>query len=409
MTDTTETTTTLQTAEAPAFPADRTCPYQLPDSYSQLRDQPDALSPVTLFDGRRAWVVTKHETARRLLADPRLSSDRNDAHFPATSPRFQAIRAGRPAFIGMDPPEHGPRRRMTISEFTVKRIKGMRPDVERIVHGFIDEMLAAGPPADLVSQFALPVPSMVICELLGVPYADHDFFQDASRRLVQSTDMRSAVTAREDLDRYLDGLITRMQAKPGPGLLNTLVNKQLAAGEIDREELVSTALLLLVAGHETTASMTSLSVITLLEHPDQHAALRADPALVPGAVEELLRYLAIADIAGGRIATADIEVDGKVIRAGEGVIVTNSIANRDGSVFENPDSLDVHRTARHHLSFGYGVHQCLGQNLARLELEVILTALFDRIPTLRLAVPVERLALRPGTTIQGVNELPVTW
>lgn len=298
---------------------------------------------------------------------------------------------------------------MTISEFTVKRIKGMRPDVERIVHGFLDQMLAAGPPADLVSQFALPVPSMVICELLGVPYADHDFFQDASRRLVQATDAAGAIAARQDFEHYLDGLITTMQAKPGPGLLHNLVTRQLAAGEIDREELISTALLLLVAGHETTASMTSLSVITLLEHPDQHAALRADPTLLPGAVEELLRYLAIADIAGGRVATADIEIDGQLIREGEGVIVTNSIANRDSSVFENPDAFDVHRSARHHLSFGYGVHQCLGQNLARLELEVILTALFERIPTLRLAVPVDQLTLRPGTTIQGVNELPVTW
>ncbi|MFG2718957.1 cytochrome P450 [Streptomyces sp. NPDC048416] len=395
--------------DAPAFPADRTCPYQLPDTYRQLRDEPDALRPVTLYDGRRAWVVTKHEAARTLLADPRLSSNRTDTRFPNTSPRFEAIRQARPAFIGLDPPEHGVRRRMTISEFTVKRIKGMRPDVERIVHGFIDSMLAAGPPADLVSQFALPVPSMVICELLGVPYADHDFFQDASRRLVQSEDVAGAAAARKDFQRYLDGLITTMQSQPGSGLLNNLVTHQLADGAIDREELISTALLLLVAGHETTASMTSLSVITLLEHPEQHAALRADPSLVPGAVEELLRYLAIADIAGSRVATADTEIDGQLIRAGDGVIVTNSIANRDGSVFANPDTFDVHRSARHHLSFGFGVHQCLGQNLARLELEVILTALFDRIPTLRLAVPVERLTLRPGSTIQGVNELPVTW
>jgi pentalenic acid synthase len=285
----------------------------------------------------------------------------------------------------------------------------MRADIERIVHGFIDEMLAAGPPADLVSQFALPVPSMVICRLLGVPYEDHDLFQDASRRLVQATDEAAAITARDDLDHYLDGLITKLQAEPVPGLLGSLVAEQLANGEIDRQELVSTAMLLLVAGHETTASMTSLSVITLLEHPDQHAILRADPSLVPGAVEELLRYLAIADIAGGRIAKADIQIDGQLIRAGEGVIVTNSIANRDGSAFEDPDTFDVHRSARHHIAFGYGVHQCLGQNLARLELEVIITALFDRIPTLRLAVPVEQLTLRPGTTIQGVNELPVTW
>ena len=285
----------------------------------------------------------------------------------------------------------------------------MRPDIERIVHGFLDEMLAAGPPADLVSKFALPVPSMVICQLLGVPYADHEFFQDASRRLVQSTDAAGSLAARDDLADYLDGLITTLQAQPAPGLLGNLVADQLAHGDIDREELVSSAVLLLVAGHETTASMTSMSVITLLEHPDQHAALRADPGLVPGAVEELLRYLAIADVAGGRVAKADIEIDGQLIKAGEGVIVTNSIANRDGSVFAEPDTFDVQRSARHHIAFGYGVHQCLGQNLARLELEVIIKALFDRIPTLRLAVPVEQLTLRPGSTIQGVNELPVTW
>ncbi|WP_411146080.1 cytochrome P450 [Streptomyces sp. x-80] len=405
----TVTVTTPQTHDAPAFPNDRTCPYQLPDGYARLRDDQDSLRKVTLYDGRLAWVATKHEVARKLLADPRLSSDRTHADFPATSPRFQGLRDRRPGFISLDPPEHNAKRRMTISEFTVKRIKGMRTDIERIVHGFIDELLAAGPPADLVSRFALPVPSMVICRLLGVPYDDHDFFQDASRRLVQATNVASAVAARDDLEHYMDELITKLQAEPGSGLLGSLVTEQLANGEIDRDELVSTALLLLVAGHETTASMTSLSVITLLDHPEQHAALRADPSLVPGAVEELLRYLAIADIAGGRVALADIEIDGQLIRAGEGVIITNSIANRDGSVFEDPDTFDVHRSARHHLAFGYGVHQCLGQNLARLELEVIITALFDRIPTLRLAVPVEQLTLRPGTTIQGVNELPVTW
>ncbi|WP_405164268.1 cytochrome P450 [Nocardia sp. NBC_01499] len=405
----TDIVTTPRSTNAPAFPSDRTCPYQLPEQYSRLRDGEASLRQVTLFDGHSAWVVTKHETARALLADPRLSSDRTHAHFPATSPRFRSFQNRPPAFISLDPPEHGAKRRMLISEFTVKRVKGMRADIERIVHGFIDDMLAAGPPADLVSQFALPVPSMVICRLLGVPYEDHELFQDASRRLVQSTTAAEAIAARDELDAYLDGLITRAQAEPGPGLLSALVADQLANGEIDRAELVSTAILLLVAGHETTASMTSLSVITLLEHPDQHAALRADPTLIPGAVEELLRYLAIADIAGSRFAKADIEIDGQLIKAGEGVIISNSIANRDGSVFAEPDTFDVHRSARHHIAFGYGVHQCLGQNLARLELEIILTALFERIPTLRLAVPVAELKLRPGTTIQGVNELPVTW
>jgi pentalenic acid synthase len=405
----TDTVATPQTADAPSFPSDRACPYQLPQQYTQLREEGGSLRKVTLYDGRPAWVVTTHDTARKLLADPRLSADRTHEDFPAISPRIQSLRDRRPAFISMDPPEHGPKRRMLISEFSVKRIKGMRPDIERIVHGVLDDMLAAGPPADLVSQFALPVPSMVICQLLGVPYADHELFQDASRRLVQARDPADARAARDDLAGYLDRLITTLQAQPAPGLLGNLVADQLAHGEIDREELVSSALLLLVAGHETTASMTSMSVITLLAHPEQHAALRAEPGLVPGAVEELLRYLAIADVAGGRVAKADIEIDGQLIKAGEGVIVTNSIANRDGSVFAEPDTFDVRRSARHHIAFGYGVHQCLGQNLARLELEVIIRVLFDRVPTLRLAVPVEQLTLRPGSTIQGVNALPVTW
>lgn len=404
----TETVTTPQ-QDTPAYPADRTCPYRLPEQYERLRERPGSLQRVTLYGGRQAWVVTGYETARSLLADPRLSSDRSHPDFPAISPRVAIFRDRRPSFISLDPPEHGPRRRMTISAFTVRRIKEMRAEVEQIVHGFLGEMIAAGPPADLVGAFALPVPSMVICRLLGVPYADHAFFQDASRRLVRSPDAAGARTARDELERYLDELVGDLQREPRPGLLSTMIDEQLAQGAIDRAELVSTAMLLLIAGHETTASMTSLSVVTLLEHPEQHAALLADPALIPGAVEELLRVLAIADVAGGRFATADIEIDGQLIRTGDGVIVTNSIANRDASVFADPETLDVRRSARHHLSFGYGVHQCLGQNLARLELEVILTALSERLPTLRLAVPADRLTLRPGTTIQGVDELPVTW
>ncbi|MFH8982334.1 cytochrome P450 [Streptomyces varsoviensis] len=395
--------------DAPAFPSDRTCPYQIPKEYVEFRDSKAPLRRVTLYDGRQAWVVTKHETARKLLADPRISSNRLSEDFPSVSPSIAAFRTSPPSLVNLDPPQHGAKRRMMIGEFTLKRIKGMRTDVERIVHGFIDDMLAAGPTADLVHQFALPVPSMVICHLLGVPYADHDFFQNASRRMVQGIDAQSTVAARQELAHYMGGLVDKFATEPGPGLLSTLVTEQMAKGAIDRDDLAMDAVLVLIAGHETTASMTSLSVITLLEHPDQLAALRADPSLIPGAVEELLRYLAIADIVGGRVATADIEIDGQVIRANEGVIVSNAIANRDGSVFENPDDFDIRRSARHHLAFGYGVHQCLGQNLARLELEVILKALFDRIPTLRLAVPVEELNLRPATTIQGVNELPVTW
>jgi cytochrome P450 len=404
----TETVATSQPSGAAPFPQARTCPYRLPAGYDRLR-QGGPLHRVTLYDGRSAWLVTRYDVARRLLADPRMSSDRARANFPFISPRFDAIRRQRVAFIGLDPPAHGRQRRMLISEFTVKRIRSMREDIERIVHGFVDELLAAGPPADLVRRFALPVPSTVISRLLGVPYDDHEFFQDASRRLLQSETAEESLAARQDLAGYLDRLITAREREPGPGLIGRLVTERLASGELDREDLVAMSILLLVAGHETTSSMISMSVITLLEHPDQLAALRADPGVMPSAVEELLRYLSIADLAGVRVATADIDVDGQTVRAGDGVIVANSISNRDGAAFEDPDTFTVHRSARHHLAFGYGVHQCLGQNLARVELEVALTVLFDRVPALRLAAPVAELTLRPPSTIQGVNELPVTW
>ncbi|MBR7825687.1 cytochrome P450 [Actinospica sp. MGRD01-02] len=396
-------------AHAPSYPADRTCPYALPESYDRLRRAPGSIHRVTLYNDRTAWVVTGHETARRLLADPRLSSDRRTEGFPRLSPRAEATRDRRPPFVGMDPPEHGPLRRMTTGGFTVRRVDAMRTEIEQIVHGLLDTMIAAGPPADLVTRLSLPVPSMVICRLLGVPYADHDFFQDASSRLVRAASAEQARAAGDDLERYLDGLVRQMEGGQRSGLLGTIIGEQLEKGMIDREEVVLTALLLLVAGHETTASMTSLGVITLLEHPEQLARLRSDRSLVPGAVEELLRYLAIADVATGRVATADIEIDGELVRAGESVIVAGSIANRDGAVFADPDTFDIQRNARGHLSFGYGVHQCVGQNLARVELEVVFTALLDRLPTLRLAVPVDQLSLRPGTTTQGVDELPVTW
>ncbi|MCW2903785.1 MAG: cytochrome [Streptosporangiaceae bacterium] len=404
----TETSAAPRTPEAPPFPQARTCPYGLPAGYDRLRED-GPLRRVTLYDGRPAWLVTRYDLARRLLADPRLSSDRTHENFPFLSPRFKAFRRQRPAFIGMDPPEHGLHRRMVISDFTVRRLRSMRGDIERIARGLIDEMLSADPPADLVGRFSLPVPSMVICRLLGVPYDDHEFFHSASRRLLQSETAEESLEARQELADYLDRLVTVRQRRPGPGLIGRLVATRLASGELERENLVSMSILLLVAGHETTASMISLSVITLLEHPDQLAALRADPGVMPSAVEELLRYLSIADLAGVRVATADIDIDGQTVRAGEGVIVSNSITNRDREAFDDPDTFDIHRSARHHLAFGYGVHQCLGQNLARVELEVALTALFGRIPTLRLAVPVEELPLRPASTIHGVNELPVTW
>ncbi|MFD9094566.1 cytochrome P450 [Streptomyces collinus] len=409
MTELTDITGQATPAEPVAFPQDRTCPYHPPTAYDSLRDG-RALARATLFDGRQVWMVTGHAAARALLADPRLSTDRTRPGFPAPTERFAAVRDRRVALLGLDDPEHRTQRRMMVPSFTLKRATELRPAIQRIVDDLLDAMIEQGPPAELVSAFALPVPSMVICDLLGVPYADHEFFEAQSRRLLRGPTAEDIQQARARLEGYLGDLIDRKarQREPGDGVLDDLVHQRLSTGELDRTDLVSLAVILLVAGHETTANMISLGTYTLLRHPDRLAELRADPALLPAAVEELMRMLSIAD---GllRVALEDIEVAGTTIRAGEGVLFSTSVINRDTSRYEDPDTLDFHRSTRHHVAFGFGIHQCLGQNLARAELEIALGALLLRLPGLRLAAPADEIPFKPGDTIQGMLELPVTW
>ncbi|WP_411142050.1 cytochrome P450 [Streptomyces sp. x-80] len=393
--------------ETVSFPQDRTCPYHPPSAYQSLRTE-GPLARVTFYDGRSAWLVTGHAEARALMSDPRLSSDRLNPAFPITIERAAQIRRTRTPLLGVDDPEHNTQRRMLIPGFTVKRTAAMRPQIQRIVDGLIDRMLAQGPPAELVSAFALPVPSMVICLLLGVPYADHEFFEEQSRRMLRSGSAEEFEDAREQLENYLAELISGKERKPGEGLLDDLIDDQLRTGTLTREDLVTFALILLIAGHETTSNMISLGTFTLLEHPDQLAQLRADESLMPAAVEELLRFLSIAD-GMVRVATEDIEVGGRTIRADDGVVFANSTINRDGTAYASPDDLDWHRSARHHVAFGFGIHQCLGQNLARAEMEIALRSLFARIPDLRLAVPAAEIPFKPGDTLQGMIELPLAW
>jgi pentalenic acid synthase len=401
-------TNTGTTAPEPvAFPQDRTCPYHPPTAYDRLRSA-RPLTRVTLYDGRDVWVVTGHSAARALLADPRLSSDRTRAAFPAVTERFAAARDRRLALLGLDDPEHRTQRRMLVPSFTLKRAAALRPRIQAIVDRLLDAMEAAGPPVELVSAFALPLPSMVICALLGVPYADHHYFEEQSRRLLRGPAPADTRDARDRLNAYFEELIDRKREDPGDGLLDELIQEQLREGALDREELVSLAVLLLVAGHETTANMISLGTFTLLRHPEQLAELRADPGLVSAAVEELLRFLSIAD-GLVRVATEDIEIAGATIRADEGVLFSTSVINRDTAAFAEPDTLDWHRPARHHVAFGFGIHQCLGQNLARAELEIALRTLFERLPELRLAAPADEIPFKPGDTIQGMLELPVSW
>ncbi|PPK71090.1 cytochrome P450 [Actinokineospora auranticolor] len=393
-----------------AVPVPRTCPYTPSAEYARLRER-EPVARVRLPNGEPAWLVTRYAEVRALLADTRFSSDRRAPGFPfLLRAKPNLTFRDRVPMLSLDPPEHGPARRAVLGEFTVRRMRELRPRVQRVVDECVDALLAGPRPADLVAALALPVPSLVICELLGVPYADHVFFQERSAAVVRrSTAPDDRDRAIRELQEYLSGLITAKAADPGDDLLGRQVRRQRAAGAEDHAELVSLATLLLIAGHETTANMISLGTMTLLEHPDQLAAVRRDPGLVPGAVEELLRYLSVVESALSRVATADLAIGGTPIREGEGVLAVGHAANHDPAAFPDPDTFDVHRDARHHVAFGYGPHQCLGQNLARLELETVFATLFRRVPTLALATPADELPYKDDATIYGLYTMPVTW
>jgi cytochrome P450 len=397
--------------DAPQYPMARAsgCPFDPPKPLHELQEQAP-LARVTLFDGSTPWLVTRYADQRALLGDARVSAVPTAPGYPRQVD-FAPERNQTLSFIGLDDPEHSRQRRMVTAPFAIKRIEAMRPGVQRIVDGLIDEMLAGPRPVDLVEAFALPVPSLVICQLLGVPYTDHEFFQANSRIVIRrnvAADEREA--ARGRILEYLDDLIGEKLAHPQDDLLSQLVER-IEAGELTRREAAQMAVLLLVAGHETTANMIALGTLALLRHPEQLAALRAtrDPKAIAGAVEELLRYLTIVHTGRRRAVLEDIEIGGQTIRAGEGLVLANDIGNRDPEVFGDPDTLDLTRNARHHVAFGFGVHQCLGQPLARMELQVVYGTLYRRIPDLRLAVDMAKIPFKNDGFVYGVYELPVTW
>ncbi|MGR6918436.1 cytochrome P450 [[Actinomadura] parvosata] len=394
------------------LPVERGCPFAPPAAYEPLRERAP-ISKVRLAGGGAAWWVARHKEARAVLADPRFSSDRRNDGFPLYSVDEATLRQFRsqpPLMLGMDGAEHAGARRPVIGEFTVKRLAALRPRVQAIVDHFVDALLAADErPVDLVRALSLPVPSLVICEMLGVPYADHDFFQSRTAMMVSRTSLEERRRGMAELRAYLDDLVTRKESEPGDDLLSRQIARQRQDGALDHGGLLSLAFLLLTAGHETTANMISLGVAGLLTHPEQLALIRADRARTPMAVEELLRYFTIADGVTNRVAVEDVECGGASIKAGDGVIVSTLSANWDPAVFADPAELDVERGARHHLAFGFGPHQCLGQNLARMELQIVFDTLFRRIPTLRLAGPAEDLPFKTDAVIYGLHELPVTW
>jgi cytochrome P450 len=295
--------------------------------------------------------------------------------------------------------------------FTFKRVEALRPAVQRITDEHIDAILAGPQPVDLVEGLALAIPSLVISEMLGVPYGDADFFQEqANRGMNRYATAEDAAQGAGTLARYIKKLIHIKMDDPGENLVSDLAER-VKAGEITDREAAQLATGVLIAGHETTAGQISVSVAALLENPDQLAFLRdaEDPKVIATAVEELMRYCSIIQTGQRRIAIEDIEIDGEVIRAGEGIILDVAPANWDGRQFPAPDRLDLQRQDGPQVGFGYGRHQCVGQQLARMELQIVLPSLLRRIPTLRLAVPLDELPFKHDALAYGLHELPVVW
>ncbi|MGW7516684.1 cytochrome P450 [Streptomyces sp. NPDC054796] len=392
--------------EPPTLPTDRRtgCPFDPPAGLTALTGEP--LRRMRYADGHLGWLVTGHATARALLADPRISSRYELLHPPVPMAGMPEVMPPAPVgdIIGLDAPEHTRYRRLLTGKFTVRRMRQLTERVERLTAECLDAMEAAGPTADLVTAFAQPVPALMICELLGVPYADRERFQDEVATLFdQTADEEAKGHAYTSLLQYLGELVLAKRAAPTDDLLSDLTT-----ADLTDEELAGIGGLLLAAGLDTTANMLALGTFALLGNPAQLDALRAEPALVDQAVEELLRYLSVADPLP-RSALEDIEVEGRLIRAGESVTISVQAVNRDPHKFPDPDRLDIRRKTTGHLAFGHGIHQCLGQQLARVEMAVAFPALFARFPALRLAVPPGEVPLRDRANIYGVVSLPVTW
>ncbi|GAA2404705.1 cytochrome P450 [Actinomadura vinacea] len=388
-----------------SFPTARTCLFGPPEELTARRET----EPISRFrypDGHLGWVVTGYSAGRQILADLRFSSRPENIHIPIPGP-FASNRPAYPGFfVEMDPPDHTRLRRLLTAQFTVRRMNQLEPKIAEITGRHLDRMASMGPPCDLVSAFALPIPLLTICELLGVPYADRERFMEwQTTALDLDSGNKESEAAIGEIVQYIAALAVRKRAEPGDDLLSGLA----ANPEVTELELGNIGTLLLMAGHETTTGMLSLGVLALLAHPDQMAKLRDDPSLAEGAVEELMRYLSVPHIGPNRVALEDVEVDGILIHKGETVTLSLSSINRDPAQFPDPETLDITRSARGHLSLGHGIHQCLGNNLSRVEQRVAFTALLRRFPDIELAVPLEQVRMRDQRAFYGVDELPVTW
>ena len=391
------------------YPMARGCPFHPPAEYGRLqREEPFAR--VRLWDGTHPYLVTNYDDIKTILSHPGFSAQAINPSYPHVfEGRKEADLADR-SFLRMDNPEHDRQRRMVTKEFTVKKINALRPVMQALVDRLLDayEKLPQG--SDFVEHVAAPLPTEVITQLLGVPYGDHEIFHRATRiqfgTQSRPEDVRASL---KEISEYLSGLIDKKAENPQDDIISRLVHEQLLPGHVDRDTLINIIRLLLSAGHQTTQSMTAMGILTLLQHPDQIALVRADAERIPHAVEEILRFTTPLHIGARRVALEDVDVNGHLVKKGEGVICSTPAANRDETLFPDPDRFDIERNASQHVAFGYGFHQCLGQVLARAELQIVYETVLKRFPKLRLAVPFEELKFRHEMFVYGVHELPLAW
>ncbi|APE24885.1 MULTISPECIES: cytochrome P450 family protein [Streptomyces] len=372
--------------------------------YAKLREA-GPVHEVRMPDGFQFWLVVGHEEGRAALADPRL----------AKSPSVIGVRPPEEDIIGVhllaaDAPDHTRLRRLVTGEFTGRRVEGLRPRIQQLTTELADAMEPAGR-ADLVDAFAYPLPIIVICELLGVPAEDRDTFRRWSNQLVTPTGDQEFGQAMVDFAAYLDALIEdKRAAGPTDDLLSALITARAEDGDrLSGPELRAMAYLLLIAGHETTVNLIANTVRNLLTHPEQLAALRADPDLLDGTIEESLRYDGPVETGTFRFTREAVTIGGREIAAGQYVLVGIGALDRDPARFPDPDRFDIRRDTRGHLAFGHGIHYCLGAPLARLEGRIALRTLLDRFPDLELDPEGEPWEWLPGLLMRGVRHLPVRW
>src|SRR3984957_11012783 len=366
--------------DLPVIPAQRAahCPLHPPPEFADWRNEAGLQRAV--WNGQQDWPVSRYQDIRAALVDPRLSADTLPDLFESSSDDEKPV-----IFARTDDPEHHRLRRMMTSQFTFRRTEAMRPQIQKLVDHYLDKMIDKGPPADIVRDFALPVPSMVIALLLGVPPEDLELFQHNSTAGldVNSTDEQRAQGFIE-MYMYIQELVARKEREPGDDLISRLITDYVATGQLDYNTVAANGVIMMLAGHETPANMISLGTVALLEHREVFERLGQtdDAAVIANAIEELLRYLSIVHAQVDRIATEDLILGGQQIRAGDRLLMNLPAGNWDPDFVDSPDALDIARNARGHLAFGYGTHQCIGANLARVEMQVAFATLARRLPGL---------------------------